>query len=127
MRGLIKFNDLSICTYPGVVQQQRPVSQYVGEAIGLSVISRIHDLTKADWIPIKEGSENDIMNFKFPSGTEKKIIECQVSLGRFANMRLVLPESIQPKKTKNYVKFNLNGQIQYSSSGLVFGILPLPK
>ncbi len=52
--GCIDFNGHSICTAVGVEQQLNEVSQHVGEAIGLQVVSRIHGLTEADWAPIDE-------------------------------------------------------------------------
>ena len=52
--GAIEFNGHSICTAEGVLQQLTEISEHMGEAIGLSVVSRIHDLTEADWKPIEE-------------------------------------------------------------------------
>ena len=51
--GCIDFNGHSIKTATGVVEQLPEISEHVGEAIGLSVISKIHDLTEADWSPIR--------------------------------------------------------------------------
>ena len=67
----------------------------------------------------------DIMNFDFPYGTVEKTIECNISRSRFSDMNLILPDSIQLKRKKDYIKLNLKGEIHYSSSGLVFGILPI--
>jgi hypothetical protein len=50
----IEFNGHSICTAEGVLQQLTEISEHTGEAIGLSVVSRIHGLTEADWTPIEE-------------------------------------------------------------------------
>lgn len=50
--GGIEFNGHSICTAEGVLRQLTEISEHTGEAIGLSVVSRIHGLTEADWTPI---------------------------------------------------------------------------
>ncbi len=52
--GCIEFNGRSINTVSGVRRQLNEVSEHVGEAVGLSVVSRIHGLTEADWAPISE-------------------------------------------------------------------------
>jgi hypothetical protein len=51
--GCIDFNGHSINTAAGVVAQLPEISEHVGEGIGLCVVSQIHDLTEADWSPIK--------------------------------------------------------------------------
>ena len=51
--GCIDFNGHSIRTATGVVEQLPEISEHVGEGIGLCVIGKIHDLTEADWSPIK--------------------------------------------------------------------------
>src|SRR5581483_6017547 len=38
----------------GAVRQLTEVSEHVGEAIGLAVMNRVHNLTEADWLPIPE-------------------------------------------------------------------------
>jgi len=50
----LDFNGRSVCTPAGVRHQLNEVSEHVGEAVGLAVASRIHDLTEADWSPIAE-------------------------------------------------------------------------
>lgn len=45
----ITFNGQSISTPPNLTKQLTEISEHVGEAIGLSIISRIHGLTEADW------------------------------------------------------------------------------
>jgi hypothetical protein len=52
--GGVEFNGHSICTADGVRHQLTEISEHLGEAIGLSVVSRIHGLTEADWAPIEE-------------------------------------------------------------------------
>lgn len=53
----VEFTQHSIRTADGVVKQLNEISEHVGEAIGLSVINKIHDLTEADWqvIPARSG------------------------------------------------------------------------
>lgn len=50
----IEFGQHSIRTPSDVVAQLNEVSEHIGEAIGLSVISRVHQLTDADWSPIPQ-------------------------------------------------------------------------
>ncbi len=50
----LEFNGLSVSTPPGAVQQLNEISEHVGEAVGLGVANRIHDLIEADWDPIEE-------------------------------------------------------------------------
>ncbi len=50
----IDYENGSVRTPSGVTRQLNEVSEHVGEAIGLSVVNRIHGLTEADWAPIPE-------------------------------------------------------------------------
>jgi hypothetical protein len=50
----IDYNGHSICRAAGVIGQPNYVSEHIGEAIGLSVVNRIHNLHEADWMPIPE-------------------------------------------------------------------------
>jgi len=50
----IDYDNGSVRTPHGATQQLTEVSEHVGEAIGLAVMSRIHSLTEADWTPIPE-------------------------------------------------------------------------
>ena len=54
---LISFNGKSICRSADITNQLPEISEHIGEAIGLSVINRVHGLTEADWssIPISRG------------------------------------------------------------------------
>ena len=47
--GSIDFTGHSICTAEGVKHQLNEISEHIGEAVGLSVVSSIHGLTSADW------------------------------------------------------------------------------
>lgn len=51
--GCVISNGHSICTPPGAPTQLTEISEHIGEAIGLSVASRIHGLTAADWSPLE--------------------------------------------------------------------------
>jgi hypothetical protein len=50
--GCIAFNGHSVGRAEGSGGQINEVSEHVGEAIGLSIVGRIHGLTDADWEPI---------------------------------------------------------------------------
>jgi len=50
----IDYENESVRTPRGATRQLNEVSEHVGEAIGLSVMNRIHSLTEADWAPIPE-------------------------------------------------------------------------
>lgn len=50
--GCIEFNGNSISTPKAAKHQLNEVSEHIGEAVGLAVISRIHKLHEADWEPI---------------------------------------------------------------------------
>lgn len=47
--GCIDFTGHSICTAQGVEHQLNEISEHIGESVGLSIVSRIHGLTSADW------------------------------------------------------------------------------
>lgn len=69
----------------------------------------------------------NIMSFKAESGTITKAVECVFSKGRYSRLRL--PSSIKSNVeiSSGYVHFRREGEINYSPSGLVFGVLPLPN
>lgn len=50
----IDYENGSVRTPRGATRQLNEVSEHVGEAIGLSVMNRIHGLTEADWTTIPE-------------------------------------------------------------------------
>ncbi|MDD5205474.1 MAG: hypothetical protein PHS17_08635, partial [Desulfobacterales bacterium] len=69
-----------------------------------------------------------ILSYKFDSGTVHKRILCTVPLGRFkSEFSVAEKESIHIRKSGGYVQFELEGNMHYSSGGMVFGILPLPE
>jgi hypothetical protein len=45
----VEFTAHSIRTAKGVLHQLNEVTEHVGEAVGLSVMNKIHDITEADW------------------------------------------------------------------------------
>ena len=55
-RGLIGCNGQSICGLvdPSGLHKNNDLKEHIGEAAGLSLVSRIHGLTDMDWVPIKE-------------------------------------------------------------------------
>jgi hypothetical protein len=57
----VDFNGESVSTPSDVFGQDKAITERIGESIGLSVISRIHGLTAADWdrIPIRRYSTFD--------------------------------------------------------------------
>lgn len=66
-----------------------------------------------------------IMTFRYPSDSIEKIIECVFRVNRFKELNL--PDNKLPhfNESKEHVRFSLKGQIHYSTSGLVFGVLPV--
>jgi len=68
-----------------------------------------------------------ILTFNYSSDSMDKTIECVFRVNRFKELNL--PEDKLPRlnRSKEHVRFLLKGQIHYSASGLVFGILPIPK
>ncbi len=66
----------SIHTAGGVKRQLNSVSQRIGEGIGLSIASRIHKLTEADWDALEEFSGRDApptFDFQLASDGEQLI------------------------------------------------------
>jgi hypothetical protein len=70
---------------------------------------------------------DDVLTYRQPAATIDKTVECVVSRARFESLRL--PDSVTGKVEAGgrYLRFELRGQLQYSSFGLVFGILPFPE
>lgn len=74
-----------------------------------------------------EQSFETILTYKFPSGTVYKTVLCYVPKGRFEREFSSVSESrIESHISGQYVYFQLKGHLHYSSSGLVFGVLPIP-
>lgn len=72
-------------------------------------------------------SLEELFHYEARVRTERKVVECKFSRGRFE--RLTLPASIEEdaEELGGYMQFELSGDLHYSREGLVFGILPLPE
>ncbi len=67
-----------------------------------------------------------LLEYRRTPGSVEKVVECRISRGRYATMRLNLPSLPSPEEgSDGYVRFNLRGQLHYSAAGVVFGLLPL--
>ena len=60
---------------------------------------------------------------KFEAKTQDDEVDCYFDIHNFKRLESDLPDSIKPVISKQYVRFNLKGQLHYSSSGIIFGIL----
>jgi len=67
-----------------------------------------------------------ILSYEFPAGTVFKSVQCVISKGRMR--RMSLPPALQTDEESRdvYARFILEGSLQYSRGGLVFGVLPIP-
>ncbi len=66
IREFIDFEDGSVRTKKHIQKQHNHVTEYVGEAVGLAVMNRIHGLHEADWLPIKEKpGRNGVPSFDY--------------------------------------------------------------
>lgn len=72
-------------------------------------------------------NSKEIIHYKSGVDTIKKTIECTFSAGRYPSLNLPRSITDSAKKSGGYVHFPLNGTLNYSPEGLVFGILPLPE
>ena len=106
IRAFIDFNSNSICTTPAVDHPRRPVSQYIGESIGLSVVSRFHGLIEADWVPITEGR---LRTFDYQiASTGKEIIQVEAKGSSVEDNRKQSPNVQMQKNRMDAKKNNLN-------------------
>ncbi|MDO8874276.1 MAG: hypothetical protein Q7V05_16350 [Methanoregula sp.] len=106
IRGFIDFNSNSICTSPAVDHPRRPVSQYIGESIGLSVVSRFHGLIEADWVPITEGR---LRTFDYQiASTGKEIIQVEAKGSSVEDNREQSPNVQMQKNRMDAKKNDLN-------------------
>ena len=104
----IDCNNGSIRTPEGVTQQLTEVSEHVGEAIGLSVISCIHGLTEADWKPIpEERGRNARKSFDFQIASDgSQFVQVETKGSSVEDNRVLSPavkahkRKIDEKKTK---------------------------
>jgi hypothetical protein len=97
----VDFTGRSICTHKGVSHQLNEISEHVGEAVGLSVISSIHGLSEADWTPIQEQrgpKATPTLDFEYASDGHRFV---QVELkGSSVENNQVLSEAIYTQKGK---------------------------
>ena len=91
----------SIRTPHGSTQQLTEVSEHVGEAIGLSVISRIHGLTEADWAPIPEQrGRNAKPSFDFQIASDgKRFVQIETKGSSVSDNR-ILSDAVKAQKRK---------------------------
>lgn len=67
LRGCVEFSGHSIRRAEGVEAQVPHVTEYLGEAIGLAVVSRIHGLNDADWSPIPAALDRKTFDYEIAS------------------------------------------------------------
>ena len=71
----IEFNGNSISRPSTAKQQLNEVSEHIGEAVGLAVISRIHKLHQADWEPIPiQGGRKGIPTHDFQIASDMQTL-----------------------------------------------------
>ena len=94
----IDYADGSVRTPHGAMQQLTEVSEHVGEAIGLCVMSRIHGLTEADWaiLPAKKGAP--AFDFQIASD-RKQFVQVEAKGSSVADNR-VLSDAVKAQKRK---------------------------
>lgn len=72
---------------------------------------------------------DEIQKYRFTAASLQKSVECVIPNGRFKKQ--FVPLMNIPKETRRdspgYVRFRLQGQLHYTQSGLVFGVLPIPE
>lgn len=119
MRGFVDFNTHSIRLSPTLDQPRRTISEYVGESIGLSIISRIHGLIEADWIPIPEGNRRTF-DYEIAS-TGDQIIQVEAK-GTSVDDNRIQSENVRSQKSRldakkaDLNKLVANGQDRHPAS-----------
>jgi hypothetical protein len=74
-----------------------------------------------------EQSFQGIATFRFRAGTVRKTVQCRVPVGRFeSDFSIGENRGLGQTRSGGYVDFELEGNLHYSSGGMVFGVLPLP-
>jgi hypothetical protein len=66
-----------------------------------------------------------ILNYKFEPGQRKVSVNCVLGVGRFKSMKL--QDRVKSRSSNNYAYFTLTGLVQFTTSGLAFGVLPLTQ
>lgn len=67
-------------------------------------------------------------SYSFPAATIEKVVDCIVSRGQFDRSFarvMALPRDIS--RSGQYIRFRLSGNLHYTQSGLVLGVLPIPE
>lgn len=64
---------------------------------------------------------------KFEAMTQDDEVDCYFDLDNFKRLGSDILLSIKPTIFKHHVRFNLKGQLHYSSSGIIFGLLTVPE
>jgi hypothetical protein len=67
-----------------------------------------------------------VLTYRNQASTVDKTIECVVSRARLRSLRLPASVAGETAVSDRYVRFELQGELQYSPFGLVFGVLPFP-
>lgn len=76
LSGLVSFENESLCaTSPNALN--RSTTERLGEAIGLSVISKIHGLIEADWGRIQETSKRKTLDCEYAASDGSLIIKTE--------------------------------------------------
>ncbi len=97
----IEYEDGSVRTPHGASQQLTEVSEHVGEAIGLSVMSRIHGLTGADWAPIpEERGRRARPSFDFQIASDGRQFVQVETKGSSVKDNRVLSDAVKAQKRK---------------------------
>jgi hypothetical protein len=97
----IDFSDDSVRTPADAERQLTEVSEHVGEAIGLAVMNRIHNLTEADWLPIPEkGGRGASPTFDFQIASDgESFVQVETKGSSVADNR-ILSAAVKAQKRK---------------------------
>lgn len=67
---------------------------------------------------------DQIANYKAEQGSVRKTVRCMLTMRAFKEFKLPSRLIEGASKEAGYYAFNLEGQIQYSNTGILFGVLP---
>lgn len=121
--GFVVFNRTSICTHEEVHTQREDVSEHIGEAVGLSIVSHLHRLINADWDPIPEHKGRGALNtfdYQIASDGNQFIqVECKgssVEDNRQLSKNIYSHKSDIKTKKSDILKLEDQEQYPYSAS-----------
>lgn len=99
--GCIVFSGGSIRMPPELKTQLTEVSEHVGEAVGLSVMDRIHDMTEADWkvLPVYGGRTAPPV-FDFETASDGRRIVQLETKGSAAEDNRLLEAAVRAQKRR---------------------------